>query len=325
MTGPWQRGEFQLPDEHNERIFWSEIVPARLADLPSRSDPLAVVQIAQPGAGKSATGNYLGSYLGVDDYVVADSDLYKPYHPDYERLMREDDRAMTAATRIDGRIWMAKAQQYARDHQLDVLIDHTVDDLDYFRSTLEPYRAAGYGVVVYALAVPEALSRQGILDRYHQQREASGSGRLTIASKAAAAYRGVLDGAEVVEREGIADATVAVRRGLQVAYYNQRIGGNWLSEPRLREAVERERAQPLPDLERAGFLSRQAVLRTEVGSEFTSELDQIDVLAEPLLQERSTTLSMHPAPDVVFTRARSAGTELGRGRGGPDDDLGPTP
>nr|WP_278045851.1 zeta toxin family protein [Streptomyces sp. BK022] len=43
-----------------------------------------------------------------------DSDLYKPYHPQYAQLMAQDDRLMTLYTGPDGRAWMRQAQQFVR-------------------------------------------------------------------------------------------------------------------------------------------------------------------------------------------------------------------
>jgi hypothetical protein len=59
----------------------------------------------------------------------------------------------------------------------------------FFENTLRPYLVSGYRVAVIVL--PEAVSRQGIIHRYHEQQQQTGGGRLTIAS-AAASYRGIL-------------------------------------------------------------------------------------------------------------------------------------
>jgi hypothetical protein len=38
---------------------------------------------------------------------------------------------------------MAKVAHYAREHRLDALVDHTVDDLGFFENTLRPYLPLG--------------------------------------------------------------------------------------------------------------------------------------------------------------------------------------
>lgn len=222
MSESWDRDEFRLGATANDRRFWERIVPQQLAGKPSREQPLAIVLVGQPGSGKSRTTAALGDILGLDSFIRADSDLFKPYHPAYGQLLGTDDQLLTSATRHDGRVWMAKAQQYARDRRVDVLIDHTIDDLDYFRDTIWPYHDVGYRVAALFLAVPEGLSRQGVLDRYLRQRQESGGGRLTIASKAAASYRGILNGADTVDGEQLAHVTAVFRRGLgEASYYNK--------------------------------------------------------------------------------------------------------
>jgi hypothetical protein len=45
--------------------------------------------VAQPGAGKTRAGSAIGDSLGgAAGYVPVDSDHYKPFHPDYDRLLR---------------------------------------------------------------------------------------------------------------------------------------------------------------------------------------------------------------------------------------------
>ncbi|MGH3673145.1 MAG: zeta toxin family protein [Pseudonocardiaceae bacterium] len=311
MSEPPGPQRYQLSAPENERRFREQIVPTYLTNKPTREHPLAAVLVGQPGAGKTRAGKVIGDCLGGPTaYVALDSDLFTPFHPDYARLLRTDDRLMTAATRADGREWLAKAQRYAQTHRFDTLIDHTVDDLDYFETSLRSYHGAGYRVVVFVLAVPEALSRQGIIHRYHEQPKHAGGGRLTIAAKAAASYRGILHGADLIDQHQLAHVVGVFRRGFTggSTYLNTLTAtGTWKHPPGLRQAIARERDQPLPIGERTSFLEVQQQLYRELPAGFLPELRTIDTLAQPLLISRINSLtspSTGPTPDQVIAHAR---------------------
>jgi Zeta toxin len=63
------------------------------------------------------------------------------------------------------------------------------------------------------LAVPAAMSNQGLLSRYAEQVSDRGHGRLTVQANADRAYAGVLDLADAIDREQLADHAAVFRRG----------------------------------------------------------------------------------------------------------------
>ncbi len=107
------------------------------------------------------------------------------------------------------------------------------------------FRAAGYRVEVAVLAVPEALSRLGILDRYSQQVQKFGYGRVINSAVHDACYEGVLRETEAIDRgDVVVDAVSVFRRGPQTLSTNQRgRDGRWKRTPDAKETVIAERAR----------------------------------------------------------------------------------
>ncbi|WP_443064927.1 zeta toxin family protein [Streptomyces sp. NBC_01336] len=145
-------------------------------------------------------------------FVDVDSDLYKPYHPQYAQLMAEDDRLMTLYTGHDGRVWMRQAQQFVRGEdplsggeKLNALVQEIAMDPQFLAETMQKYRDVGTRIETLVLAVSQPMSEQGILNRYHEQVLDRGQGRLTVPEKAQASYTGIADSCEVIVREGLAD------------------------------------------------------------------------------------------------------------------------
>ncbi|GIE90760.1 zeta toxin family protein [Actinoplanes regularis] len=94
--------------------------------------------------------------------VIVNSDFCKPFHPEYSRLLAEDDRNAALCTSLDGRRWMAIAEQYLIEARSDVIIETTMRDPSDFVEPAKMFRAAGYHVEAAIMAVPESLNRLGI-------------------------------------------------------------------------------------------------------------------------------------------------------------------
>jgi hypothetical protein len=126
---------------------------------------------------------------------------------------------------------------------------------------LRAYRQAGFRVEVMVLAVPAAMSNQGIISRYLEQVADQGHGRLSVQAKADQAYAGVLDFAELICSEHLADYVGVFRRGESDPRYRNVLSaeGAWTTEPRLRAAIERER--PWTAHETADFLATHGLVR----------------------------------------------------------------
>ncbi|MFE7752119.1 zeta toxin family protein [Streptomyces sp. NPDC057428] len=336
---------YQLPAEENRRIFATGIVPDHLVGPIPQDPATAVFLLGQPGAGKTRVAQLIAEQLDVrGGFVDVDSDLYKPYHPQYARLMAEDDRLMTLYTGLDGRVWMRQAQQFVRGEdplsggqKLNALVQEIAMDPQFLAETMQQYRDVGTRIDTFVLAVSQALSEQGILNRYHEQVRDRGQGRLTVPEKAQASYTGIADSCEVIAREGLADFAAVYRRGESTPRFAADTAELAREPLALRQAVERERNRPWTPEESHDFLAVQQKLRDGLPADFGPQLDRIDALAAPLLatpqpgaprvssaaaRSRSTTTpkrptapARHPAPaDRTAPRHGPEGPEQGRGR-----------
>jgi hypothetical protein len=284
LTDP-QAQRYVLPAEDNTRIFREDIVPDLFTGRERQAQPLAMVLMAQQGAGKTRVAAAIAQVLNArGGFIDVDTDLYKPYHPKYDELIQLDDRMMAAYTGPDGRAWMDQAQAYVREHKLNVLLQETGQSPAFLARTLQDYRSAGFRVEVVALAVHESVSQQGIIHRYHEQVKERGHGRLTVPEKAALAYQGIPDAALLIDEQRLADFTTVVRRGEDVPRYrNKLVDGRWQEEPRFREAIKTERVRRLTSAEAADFISVQAKLRAEMGPQWHGRLDIIEAAATALM------------------------------------------
>lgn len=283
------KSPYTLSEADNTRIFEQRIVPELLADVPSQTDPVFAMLIAQHGAGKSSLAeNVIVPTLEERGGLVdIDSDIYKTYHPAYEELMELDDQAMAIHTAADGQRWMRQALHFARERRQNTLVQETVQNPPFLVDMIGTYRSKGFEIDIKAMGVAEAVSRQGILHRYHTQRTTMGAGRLPAPEKVQASLRGILDFADTVDTLKIADSTAVFRRGnLRPSYVNGLDGeGEWFAQPGFRKAIERERARPLNSQEAQHFQLTHNHLTRALGKDLAPELEQVSHLGRQLIRE----------------------------------------
>jgi hypothetical protein len=288
---------YLLPPEEGIRIFREEIVPDLLAGRDPQDNPTVVFLVGQQGAGKSRVSSMVGDVLNKrGGFAELDSDLFKPYHRQYDELMRRDDTLMAAYIGPDSWAWLAQAHEYVRARKVNVLKQETAQDSRGTVTHMRAYRDNGFRIEVMVIAVPAAMSNQGILSRYHEQVVDRGHGRLTVQANADRAYAGVLDLADAIDGERLADEVGVFRRGEATPRYGNGLNtaGRWQATPALRAAIESERARPWTPEETADFLRTHAKLRRELGPRWTQRLDEILSQAQPLM-DRSRQAASDPA------------------------------
>lgn len=253
-------------------------------------------------------------------FADIDSDLYKPYHPEYDALMARDDTLMAAYTRADGRSWMGKAEAYVRDHGLNAIIQETSQNAAAVEEKMIAYRQSGARVEALFMGVPEAMSNQGIINRYVDQVQSRGQGRLTVQANADESYAGIADLAGRIDRNPLAHQVSVYRRGESEPRYTNTLdaAGQWREPPALRQAVETERHRPWTPAESAGFVSTQKRLRAETagwGPEWPARLTRIDNLARPLMPPGQAE-ALDAARRSAAAKSRSATARPGGPTGG---------
>ncbi|MFD8292440.1 zeta toxin family protein [Streptomyces lavendulae] len=228
MIDPDEVERYRLPEAENRRIFHMGIVPELLERRAPQTTPTVVFLIGQPGAGKSRLTEMVAAALNQHGgFVDVDSDLYKPYHPDYDVLMAQDDTLMAAYTRADGRAWMAQAEEYVRVHRLHAIIQETSQNASAVEAKMVAYRQAGARVEALFMGVPKAMSDQGIVNRYFEQLADRGQGRLTVQSNADESYRGILDLADRLDDSAVVKMASIYRRGESKPRYSNTVDGDW--------------------------------------------------------------------------------------------------
>jgi hypothetical protein len=260
VTAPWgtepiSDDRYLLDEAESRRIFRDRIVPDQLAGVP-QEQPIVVFVGGQPGDGKASITALVKAVLTPRGRPVVLSALaYEPYHPRFHEPITEVPPTAGKYVATDGRRWLARAEEVAIQQRYDAIVETEFLDPEDFGASAARFKAAGYQVEVAILAVSEALSRFGVLERHMRALEDFGFGRLAAPSLHDVGYAGVQRAAELIDQGKWVDRIAVLRPDGQLIYGNQRdADGHWQHPARSVDAITWERDRPWTVVESRNFL-----------------------------------------------------------------------
>jgi len=249
-----------VPQALLEEIFQGIIVPdVLMVNAPEpREHPEVVLLGGQPGAGKStvAQRSLRREFTGRGGLVHVTWDDFRPFHPDYETLLATRPADMPDVTRPAARWWQAQAAQYLRARRINTLLEGGFREPDVVLATAAQFLHDGYEVHVAALAVPAALSRLGIIERYAEQVERVARGRWTTAASHDADYAGTPKVLRLAEASPAVHRISLWTRDGRVFDNRRGADGAWSSPASAVEVLIEARDTPVSSLQRLALTGR---------------------------------------------------------------------
>ncbi|MFV5994955.1 zeta toxin family protein [Streptomyces sp. NPDC056231] len=273
---------------------------------PQPDQPVLVLLGAQPAAGKSqAMQATQRAYEGAD-LVPLTGDELRSLHPRYDELRREGPQTFETGTAQASGPWVRMSIDYALKNRYSLVLEGVFRDPAMTISTAERFAAAGFRVEIVALGVREERSRLDALHRFLTPGTGL-PGRWTPPELQDLSYRMMPETVAAAEASAIVQRITITNRTGADLYVNERSpDGRWRSAPAAVQALQSERARPLPATEAQSWLSRyQQVIVTFAGEgrvdeasggvlqRLTADADAVVAMAYP--DPRSPSRSAHEA------------------------------
>ncbi|SCW95353.1 Zeta toxin [Sphingobium faniae] len=246
------------PERHSlspdalQKIYETRVAPRLFRGAQSVEHPTAIILGGQPGSGKTPMQNDAArEFARSGGMVKIIGDDLRAYLPHYKSLQRADDKSAAFYTDRDSGRLVEKAIAEAAQRRVNVLVEGTMRNPETVAATLQQFREAGFRTDARALAVSPEMSSLGILQRYAEQKESRGVGRMTTTEAHQNALRGMLDTLDRIQDQRLADSLTIYRRGGDAIHRFDLSGPARADQPRAREVVERERNRPLTPQEAA--------------------------------------------------------------------------
>ncbi|MDH6548003.1 hypothetical protein M2161_007079 [Streptomyces sp. SAI-133] len=263
--------------------IFEDIRRTHLTDVPECPNPESVWVLSQPGGGKSRSVRRWPPALPGCRPLRIVGDDFKAFHPSYEPLLARCHRTAGQRIRPYYQTWQAWTEEFVRKLRGDAVIESAPGSAEQFLDSVAPFREAGYGTRLDAVATRPADSRLGTAVRYLRT---AGPDRLLPARFTTAAghdqcVTALAASVRAAEQEAAVDQ-VRVRRPDGTLLYEARRGPDGFERPGALAALEAEWNRPYTDAEATGFVGDLVWLHRRL-PEYREELREIGERALPLL------------------------------------------
>lgn len=212
--------------QHNEKF--KELERVLLDESAPSSDPRIVIVGGQAGAGKTTLKKHLEKTIfDGKTPVIIDSDSYRSEHPNFNKIIRTDEKKLYEKTNEDVREWTAELVDSALKNNRDIILEATMRNTDKTLRTIKTIKEdhPQYKIHVVALSVNAEVSRTGIMNRYYGQKVSNGYGRFVSIESHDKTCKNLPETLRAVEKQGLINSVVLVDNKNKEIYRHEAIDG----------------------------------------------------------------------------------------------------
>lgn len=175
-------------------------------------NPIAIIDIAPPGSGKTGLNGYALSQFNDSNLVIVNNDELKPFYPKANEIAELYPEYYIKVTNESSKVWTDNLLYTAIDKNYNVLYEGTGRKLFLFQKMIEKMK--NHKIIVRAMAVNELNCLMSIIERYQGQIKEKGWGRIVSKDTFYKAYQSeMVDTIEFLEKSGLADIVEVYTRG----------------------------------------------------------------------------------------------------------------
>lgn len=177
--------EYKLSEEEHNSMG-KKINEIMLQGKEPSQNPIAIIDIAPPGSGKTGLNGYALNQLGFNNLIIVNNDELKPFHPKADEVARKYPEYYIKITNEESKYWTDDLVEKAIEGRFNLLYEGTGRKIEIFKNMIS--KMSGYRIIVRAMAVNELNCLMSIVERYEGQVKEKGWGRIVSAETFYKAY-----------------------------------------------------------------------------------------------------------------------------------------
>lgn len=273
--------EFKLSEVESTEIG-NMINEIMLAGKEPSESPIAIINIAPPGSGKTGLNGYACAQFKNNNAVIINSDELKPFHPRIDELAKKYPQYYTKVTNQESNFWTDNLFDAAIANKYNVIFEGTGRNLKLLENMIRQMKE--YKIIVRGMAVNEINCLMSIIERYEGQVKQKGWGRLVVLDHFYKAYEEMLENIQAIEQSGLADIVEVYTRS-KIPSNPLRIYNSTNREFKdARTAVIAGRQSDIKSAEQ--YYERTFSKRPQMSTHFTEEIEILDKIKELYREER---------------------------------------
>lgn len=140
--------------------------------------PVAVLLGGQSAAGKSSLTKSAKKDYPDKRFLVINGDNFREFHPDHQKIIETDIENYSTKTQLFSNVFTEGLIQEAIKNKYDVIIEGTMRNPATPLKTAGELKKAGFRVEAYVIAAPSVFTEIALFNRYQEEVEKKGAGRL---------------------------------------------------------------------------------------------------------------------------------------------------
>ena len=202
--------EYKLGEEENRQISRT-INEIMLEGKTPVQHPVAVIDIAPPGSGKTGLNGMGFNQFPNNNVVIVNSDELKPFHPRINEIAKLYPQYYTKVTNQESNAWTDNLFDSAVTGSYNIIFEGTGRNIKLLQKMIR--HMSKYKIVIRAMAVNELNCLMSIIERYEGQIIGKGWGRLVTLDHFYKAYTEILETISQLEKMAEVDLIEVYTRG----------------------------------------------------------------------------------------------------------------
>ena len=175
-----------------------------LSDLTPQEKPLAFILGGQPASGKSKLAKEFIGKFSNDNILFVNGDIYREFHPNRQELIN-NPLSYSKETQIFSNVFTENLIREAIENKYNIMVEGTMRNPQVPYNTAKMFKENGYEVEILAISAPPIFPELGLYNRYQEEINFQGWGRLAEIESHNSAVTRILNSLDLLYNEKAAD------------------------------------------------------------------------------------------------------------------------
>lgn len=175
-----------------------------LSDLTPQEKPLAFILGGQPASGKSKLAKEFIGKFSNDNILFVNGDIYREFHPNRQELIN-NPLSYSKETQIFSNVFTENLIHEAIKNKYNIMVEGTMRNPQVPYNTAKMFKENGYEVEILAISAPSVFTELGLYNRYQEEINFQGWGRLAEIESHNSAVSGILSSLDLLYSEKSVD------------------------------------------------------------------------------------------------------------------------
>lgn len=175
-----------------------------LKKLEKQDNPKAIILGGQPACGKGGLVPKIEKEYPNDRFLIVNGDNYRIHHPNFKEL-KNNSNLFSSETQLFSNVFTEQFIKEAIENKFNIIVEGTMRNPQIPYKTAKEFKDNGFQVEAFVISAPSLFTELGYHNRYQEEINFQGWGRLAEKSSHDNAVVGLLNSLDLLYNEKVVD------------------------------------------------------------------------------------------------------------------------